>query len=100
MPVNDRDGHELAKDEPAKHDNWPYLIQSLYAQSDQDTARVPLQPLARQPLKKDEDFTLVDDVLDALMDPVQVEIARPVLRYALKEIARAALLNPVPDLIP
>ncbi|MGJ8560450.1 MAG: hypothetical protein ACSHX3_09460 [Litorimonas sp.] len=100
MAANDRDGLDPAKGEPAKGDNWPHLIQSLYAQSDHNADRVPLQPLARQPLNKDEDFTLVDDVLDALMDPVQVEIARPVLRYALKEIARAALLNPVPDIIP
>lgn len=89
MPANDIGDAELTE-----HDNWPYLIQKLYAQSDKDFEQAPRQPPPRQPLNKHEDFSLVDDVLDALMDPIQVEIARPVLRYALKEIARAALVKP------
>lgn len=79
---------------PLDPDNGLHQIQQLYSQCDQDAANVALQPLIRKPLNKHEDITLVDDVFDALMDPVQAQIARPVLRYALKEIARAALQKP------
>lgn len=90
MPANDRGGPEFTS-----QDSWPQLIERLYAQSDKNTINVASEPLAREPLKRPEDFALVDDVLDALMDPIQVEIARPVLRYALTEIARVALLKEV-----
>ncbi|WP_298915112.1 hypothetical protein [uncultured Algimonas sp.] len=73
---------------------WTDEIRDLYTVSDMDAVRLGLEPDARKPLSCPDDISLMDDVLDALADPQQAKMARPVLRHALKEIARAALLKP------
>jgi hypothetical protein len=72
---------------------WDELISELYRQSDREAATEQLEAKPRKPLSKPEDISLLDDVMDALQDPAQVALARPVLRHALKEIARATLLK-------
>lgn len=74
-------------------DEWPALIEALYAQSDEGAEDTVKRVSPRKPLSNAEDIALVDDILDALMDPLQVKIARPVIRHALKEIAKTTLLN-------
>lgn len=71
---------------------WQEMIETLYAESDRSTEDQGQTIKARKPLNNSDDISLVDDVLDALMDPMQAKIARPVLRHALKEIAKATLL--------
>ena len=44
-------------------------------------------------LDREIDIGLVDDVIDALLDPAQSEVARPILRDALARIAQHALFG-------
>ncbi|MEM7729184.1 MAG: hypothetical protein AAF311_07900 [Pseudomonadota bacterium] len=79
--------------------SWDQLITELYSASDRKACAEGRQPSQRRPLSRSEDIALMDDVLDALVDPAQAKLARPVLRHALKEIARATLLRAAPPAI-
>lgn len=76
--------NEVSKD-------WPDQIEQLYSQSDRQAADASLPLMDRRPLSNAEDIALMDDLMDALIDPLQAKISRPVLRHALKDIAKAAL---------
>lgn len=67
------------------------LIDALYTLSDIHAEVNALRAMAHRPLDTAEDIGLVDDVIDALLDPKQADHARPILREALAVIAKRAL---------
>ncbi|MGB6229520.1 MAG: hypothetical protein WBF53_05275 [Litorimonas sp.] len=81
-------------------ENWELLIEDLYARGDSTASHLSLKPIRRKPLSQPEDISIVADVIEALKDEEQARLARPMLRHALKEVARI-LLNaqrPEPDM--
>lgn len=70
---------------------WTALIEGLYAQSDSAATEMSLKAKVQKPLSRQEDISLVADVIEALKDPEQARFARLALRHALKEVAKAAL---------
>ena len=67
------------------------LIDALYALADIQSGLHDLQPRPMRRLSGDTDLGLVDDVIDALLDPEQAPHARRELRDALARVAQAVL---------
>lgn len=67
------------------------LIEALYTLGDIHSEVHGLRPRVQRSLDTEDDIGLVDDVIDALLDPAQVDVARPILREALARIAAHAL---------
>lgn len=71
--------------------SWPDLIRHLFSITDRQDACQQIIDYERRPLSRTEDVDLVDDIIDTLMDPSQAEIARPMLRHVLKDVAKTTL---------
>ena len=68
-------------------------MDALYTLGDINAEINGLHAHPMRALDTDDDIGLVDDVIDALLDPAQSEVARPILRDALARIAQHALLG-------
>ena len=69
------------------------LIEALYTLADINVEIHGLAPKPMRHLDADEDVGLVDDVIDALLDPADIVYTRRVLRNALSAIAARALIK-------